>query len=230
MTKKRKKKKSIQKSFRKTVFTYDQYWNVQYTELLSDKTEKDFKTIIKARSADLAKLYLKKKIKEDSAGSKLKSFSIFMFHKDGEINTINLSLADWESIKDASFPNEVGILFKYENPRPEGYTNRFNRQTQSGTPLHGFKKGHAYIAKKNQYTSEQKRYMLYNGKWYPWPKQEREALKEKIILNFKSNGNSRVKTSKALGFSSCRPLKKLLDEKFTEIDWSKDFPSPRSKK
>ena len=102
MIKKRKKKKNIQKSFRKSVFTYDQYWNVQYTELLPDKTEKDFKTIIKARSADLAKLYLKKKIKEDSPGSKLKAFSIFMFHRDGEINAVNISLTDWELIKDAS--------------------------------------------------------------------------------------------------------------------------------
>ena len=41
------------------------------------------------------------------------------------------------------------------------------------------------------------------------------------------NNNSRIKTAKALGYSSSKALKKLMDEKFIEINWSKDYPPPR---
>lgn len=224
---KRSKKKNVQHKFRNSIFKYDQYWNVQYTERFIDGSEKDYKTIIKARSADLAKLYLKKKTKEDTASSKIKSVIVFMFHKDGEVNGISLSIGDWSLIREASFPNEVNILFKYEQPRPQGYTNRFNFVKQGSKPKNGFKKGHGRIGKRQKYSKKQKAYMIYEGKWIPWPKEEREALKEKIIINLKMNNNSRIKTAKALGYSSSRALKKLLDEKFIEINWSKDYPPPR---
>lgn len=224
MKKRGRKKHTCQLKFRKTIFQYDQYWNIHYTELFADGKEKDFKTVIKARSADLAKRYLKKKVSQDSPKSKIKSFTVFMFHRNGEVNGINLSTEDWSLIRKCSFPNEVNILFKYENPRPKGYTNRFNSQAQGKNPRNGFKKGHAYIAPKKLYTKEEKSKMKYEGGWRPWPKAEREALKEKIIYNFKLNKNSRIKTAKALGFTSSRALKKLLDEKFIEINWAKEFP------
>ena len=220
-------KKSKQLKFRSTKFQFDQYWNVHYTEKSADGAEKDYKTIIKSRSADLAKQILKNKIREDSPGSKIKSLFVFMFHKDGEINAIGLSIEDWRCIKEASFPNEVNILFKYESSRPEGYTNRFNYIKQGSKPKNGFKKGHAYIPQKNQYSNLEKAHMKWNGKWLPWPREDREALKEKIIINFRLHNNSRVKTAKALGYLSSKPLKKLLNSKFIEIDWEKDYPPPK---
>ena len=222
------KKKSKQSEFRSVKFQFDQYWNVQYTEKKEDGSEKDYKTVIRARSCELAKEILKKKIKSDFPKSKVKSVMIYMFHKDGEINDNPLCIKDWAAIKESAFPNEVNVLFRYENPRPEGFTNRFNAVTQGSRPNNGFKKGHAYIPKRKQYSAEEKSHMIYkDGKWRKWPKAEREALKEKIIINFKLHNNSRGKTAKALGYTSPKALKKLLDNKFTEIDWNKEYPLTR---
>lgn len=216
------KKKPIQSVYRNTHFQFDQYWNIHYTERFANNTEKDFKTIIKARSYYLACKYLKKKVKQDTPSSKVKSVTGFMLHKDGEINGVTLSIKDWSLIRTASFPNEVNLLFKYLQPRPEGYTNRFNHITQ-GKKV--FKKGHIYIAPKNQYTKEQKTQMLYEGgKWVAWPKAEREALKDKIKINLKLYNNNRTLTAKALGFATSRPLRRLMRDKFPEVDWNKEYP------
>ena len=220
------KKRKAQSVFRKTYFHFDQYWSVHYTEKYCNGKEKDFKTVIKARSSDLAKEILVKKTKEDHPEVKLKAITTFMFHKDGEINGVHLNMGDWALIRQACFPNEVSIIFKYNQPRPKGYNNRFNKQTGSRTGL--FKKGNnsRRIVHHKQYTREEKSKMLFKGKWVPWPESEREALKERIIFLFKAFDNNRTAVSKKLGFPSPKSLRKILDEKFIEIDWAKDFPIP----
>lgn len=221
----RKKRKS-QVMFRKTVFQFDQYWSIHYTEKYSDGKEKDFKAVIKARSSELAKEILIKKTKEDFPAVKVKAITAFMFHKDGEINGIHLNMDDWALIRQASFPNEVNIIFKYSQPRPKGYSNRFNKMSGSRTGL--FKKGNDFRRNNyhKQYTRKEKSKMIFKGKWVPWSESEREALKERIIFLFKAFGNNRTVVSERLGLASTKSLKKLLCEKFIEIDWEKDFPPP----
>lgn len=223
--KKGRRPKNIQAKWRKTHFSFDQYWQAHFTIKFDDGSEKDFKSIIKARSAKLAKNILKSKIQSDHPGSKLKSDLFFMLHKNAEINQHILTVEDWCDVKKCSFPNEVNILFKYFSPRPEGYTNRFNAQSSPHVKT-GFMKGADARRKQSEkkYSKKEKAHLIYDGKLKPWPKQEREALKEKVIIALKLHNNNRSKAAKYLGFTTSRPLKKLMIEKFIEINWDKEFP------
>ena len=68
--------------------------------------------------------------------------------------------------------------------------------------------------------------MLWKGKWIEWPKEEREALKEKIQLHLSLNGNNRTEAAKSMGVQ-LRYLYKLMEKKFVEVNWAKEFPPPR---
>ena len=223
--KKVKKKKSMQQQFRSKDFKFDQYWNVHFTEKYKDGSEKDFKTVVKSRSALLAKEILTKKSKEDDNSVKIKSISCFMFHRNGEVNSVSLNIQDWSLIRKCSFPNEVNILFKHHKPRPEGYSNRFNALT--GTKKTYFSKKFHEVRKslnEEKYTKEEKSKMVYKGRWIAWPESEREALKERIILLLRANNNNRNVVSTKLGYANSRSLRKLMTEQFIEVDWDKDFP------
>lgn len=218
------KKVSTQQKHRRGKYSYDQFWSVHYTEVFSNKKERDYKVIIKAKSSDLAKKILKCKVKEDEPQHSIKSISIFMLRKDGSLNNLKLNLTDWEHIHKAAFPNGSNVLFKYLNPRPKGYNNRFNSVVAPKRSF--FKEGYRpdiYIP-----PEEEKPYWIYNGKWKPWPKKDRDSLKEKIILTLSFNDNCRTKTAKALGFSR-RYFYKLLKNKFVEVDWAKEYPPPKHK-
>lgn len=219
------KKRSIQVKLRNKIFSFDQYWCLHFTEKYADKSEKDFKCVIKARSADFAKKILLLKIKCDHPETKVKSIFAYMFRKKSEINTKPLNLKDWGHIKKCSFPNELDILFKYNHPRPVGYTNRFNSQS---SPKNRFKKGEDARRAPNRkiYTREQKANMLYDGSWKPWPKKDRDGLLEKVIILFKLHNNVRSKVAENLGIS-IKELKSLLNKKFIEINWEKDYPVSR---
>ena len=218
------KKYNSQLKYRRTKFSFDQYWKIGYTEHSRDGNELDYHTIIKARSADLAKKILIKKVKEDNPSHKIKSLQIFMFAHDTHIGGLKLNIKDWQCIKAASFPNFANHLFKHHKPRPEGYNNRFNKGKPPAKNK-AFQKGNKirpiHTAKK-----EEKPYMLWKGKWIEWPKAEREALKEKIQLHLSLNNNNRTEAAKSMGFK-LRYLYKLMEKKFVEVDWSKEFPPPR---
>ena len=219
------KKRSIQVKLRNEIFSFDQYWCLHFTERYVDGSEKDFKCVVKARSAYFAKKILLLKTKYDQPETKVKSISAYMFRRNSQINTKHLDLKDWDCIKKCSFPNELDILFKYHNPRPAGYTNRFNSQS---SPKNRFQKGEDTRRALNikTYTREQKAHMLYNGSWQPWPKKDRDGLLEKVIILLKLHNNVRSKVAENLGIS-IRGLKSLLDKKFIEIDWEKDYPVSR---
>ena len=168
MAKRGKKSKNRQIAFLKTVFQYDQYWSVHYTEYNnSDISGKDYKTIIRARSAELAKDILRNKVSEDNKISKVKALCIFMLHKDSTVNDLSLNLKDWDCIHKSAFPNEVNTLFKFDCIRPDGHTNRFNSMKQGSSPKTGFKKGHKGFPIP-QYTVEEKSKMIWKrGKYVP---------------------------------------------------------------
>ena len=217
------KKQNSQFKYRNKKFSFDQYWKLDYTEYDSKGNELDFQVVIKARSADLAKKILTKKVKEDNPSHKIKALQIFMFAHDTALANLRLNIKDWQCIRNASFPNFANHLFKYNKPRPKGYNNRFNKGTPPKKSL-GFQKGNKirpiHTAKK-----EEKPYMLWRGKWVEWPKEEREAMKEKIQLHLSLNGNNRTRAAKSMGIP-IRSLYKLMEKKFVEVDWQKEFPPP----
>lgn len=217
-----KKQRSIQAKLRKEKFSFDQYWSVQFTEVFANRSEKDYKTIIKARSADLAKEILQCKIKKDNPKHRAKAIQLFMLRPDGQINGYFLTTKDWSHIHRASFPNVANVLFKCYKPRPEGYTNRFNKK--DATCCNRFKKGEKY----RFYIppDEEKPYWKWDGKWKPWPKKERENLKEQMILALSLNNNSRTLAAKAMGLGR-RHFYKLMNKKFVEVNWDKKYPAPK---
>jgi hypothetical protein len=214
------KKTPVQSKFRKQKFTYDQYWGVHYTEILKDKSELDYQSVIKARSAECAINILTKKTSEDNCGHKIKSVQVFMFSHESKLYNLKLNIEDWKHIRACSFPNFANHLFKHHKPRPKGYKNRFNKGVAPKNGI-GFKKGNTIRA--NSVSEEEKPYMQFKGHWIPWPKEEREALKEKVQLHLSLNNNNRTYAAKSLGIH-VRYLHKLMKQKFVEVDWDKDFP------
>lgn len=219
------KKYNSQLKYRRAKFSFDQYWKIGYTEHSRNGNELDYHTIIKARSADLAKKILIKKVKEDNPSHKIKSLQIFMFAHDTHIGGLKLNIKDWQCIKAASFPNFANHLFKHHKPRPEGYNNRFNKGKPPAKNK-AFQKGNK-IRPIHTATKKDKPYMLWKGKWIEWPKEEREALKEKIQLHLSLNNNSRTEAAKSMGIQR-RYLYKLMEKKFVEINWPKKFPPPKA--
>jgi hypothetical protein len=216
------KRKHIQYKLLKTTFSYDQYWSILYTQVFEDNAEKDYRSIVKAHSAELARNILYTKTKEDHPRSKLKSVTIVMLRHQGYINKLMLNIEDWEHIKNSSFPNLANHLFKYEMPRPEGYINRCGNNIPSNKG-HKFKKGNT-MAPRVKLSAQEKSVMLYQrGKWIPWKASDRNALKAKIILALESHSNNRTRAAQFLGFSATK-LTSLMKGKFIEVDWDKEYP------
>lgn len=218
------KKSNRQTKYKKQKFSYDQYWYILYTEISSDKTELDFKTIIKARSASSAKAILNKKVKEDDESAKVKSFQIFMLCSKCRVDGLRLNIEDWSHIHKAAFPNAANHLFKYIIPRPKHFNSRYGF-TRQPTNAKKYTKGHKL---NSTVPDSQKPYMQCRfGKWVPWPKEEREAFKEKIKLHLSLNDNNRTRAAKSLGVYP-RTLNRWMTEKFVDVDWRKEFPPPKS--
>jgi len=93
-------------------FEVPQYWKACYKEINANGEVLEFKTVLRAKSKDFARKILSKKIKEDSPGSSLNSARFYRFHRLSEVNGRKISITDWAHIRNASFPNEVNILFK----------------------------------------------------------------------------------------------------------------------
>jgi len=216
------KQRHIQYKLLKTTFSYDQYWSISYTQVFEDRFEKDYKSIVKARSAELARNILHAKINEDHPNSKLKSVTIVMLRHKGYINKLKLNIEDWEHIKNCAFPNLANHLFKYESTRPAGYKNRCSNHIPLNKSKR-FTKGNSSSVRE-KISDKQKSVMIFqSGKWVPWRSSERNALKSKIILALKFNKNNRTRTAEFMGISP-RKLSSLMKEKFIEVDWAKDFP------
>lgn len=124
----RPRSKIKQKVVRRRKFSHNQYWCVSYTECYKTGPERDFKTIIKARSAALAKGILKSRLKEDNNFLKIRSATTSMVHECWHIADLRkkLSIKQWESIRNVSFPNDWNKVFKFEKKRIDGQFNRYN--------------------------------------------------------------------------------------------------------
>jgi len=198
-------KRSSQYKFRRKSFPFHQYWLMYFTHQYQDASEKDFMCFIKAKSYFLAKSILVLKSKEDYEGVKVKAILGYMLHKDYK-NTSNqkkLSIEDWSDIKASSFPNINNFLFKKEIPRPEGYTNRFNKSTAKDCKNIGFKKGSENWSAKHRkntsrHVSKRKGLIWNGGGWVPWDKEERKKTKNQLINALVLNGDNRKKAAEYL--------------------------------
>lgn len=218
------KKIKRQDHFKKEKFSFDQYWYIIYTEASKNKAEQDYKTIIKARSASSARSILTNKVKEDDSSAKIKGVQTFMLCDKFRLDGLRFNLEDWSHVKNCAFPNFANHLFKHAIPRPKHFVSRYGSLNvpKSGTL---FKKGNRHQIKKIK--EEDKPYMKCKfKKWVPWPKEERESLKEKIKLHLSLNNNNRSHAAKSLKVNP-KTLYRWMNEKFVEVDWQKDFPPPK---
>ena len=94
------------------VFEYGQFWKINYTETRLDGQKFNFNTIIYSRSKNFALEILEKKTDEDNPGSEVSHIDIDRITSRSKIKDRKLSIVDWGHIRNASFPNEVNILFK----------------------------------------------------------------------------------------------------------------------
>ncbi len=109
---KAKKKESTKLDSKKT-FPYSQYWKVSYSCLFPKGNSIKFKSVIIARSEANAKKFLFKKIKEDTPDLEVSGIRISMFDKSTLIRGKKISTLNWLDIKNSAFPNELNVLFKY---------------------------------------------------------------------------------------------------------------------
>lgn len=107
------KKKEATKLGTKKTFSYSQYWQVSYLCLSPKGDSIKFKSVIMARSEANAKMFLLKKIKEDDPDLEVSDICISMFDKFTLIRGKKISTLNWLDIKNSAFPNELNILFKY---------------------------------------------------------------------------------------------------------------------
>jgi len=130
--------KISQSKWRNTKFSHDQYWSLSYTEVDNQGGERDFKTIIKSRSAALAREILEERLKEDPSFNKIRSVTVSMIHKTwlGSAHRRSLSISEWKSIRNISFPNDWNRVFKFEKKRIKGQKNRFNVPSRPLTGEH----------------------------------------------------------------------------------------------
>lgn len=231
MKKKKRRNKGSQYKFRREVFDFDQYWNINYTEKYKDGSEKDFKTFIRSKSYDLAKKILIEKLNAEDSHVKVKAVQGFMFHGNYKIhNNRRLTFENWEQIKKASFPNYNNILFKKEITRKEGYTNRFNRTDITHILSIGFKKGKDNWSHQNRkgiyLPIEERQGMIYKGKWVKWDKDEMEKTKTQIIETFKLLKNNRCKTAEYLKIGR-NTLYKMMSRIEPLTWWNENYPYVR---
>lgn len=215
------RKKPCQTVFRKTEYSFDQYWNIAYTEVHKDGSEKDFKTFLKANSYKNAKNILKMKLLEE--GVKIKSLQGFMFHADykGSGNK-KLTIKNWQQIKSASYPNENDHLFKHFVERPEGYSNRYNKTNYNHLKKIGFKKGpqsYSTLHRKGKHLPIEKRIgkRWTGAEWVEWDKKEMALTKARIVEALISCNHSRKKAAAYLNMGRTQ-LYKLM-KRISGLEW-----------
>lgn len=224
------KSKNPQANFRRTKFPYNQHWKLQYTEMYEDDSEKDFLCFIKAKSYDIAKDILVRKSIEVNPSVKIKAIQGFMFHKDFKFKSGHkLEVNMWSYIKSASFPNISNTLFKKEIPRDSSKSNRFNTTDINHIKKIGFKKGKDNWAYRNRkgvvLPLEDRKGMIYRGKWVKWDKDEIKRTKHSIISALISHDNNRTRAAESLGIRR-NALHKIMS-RIPDIDWSKEYPPPK---
>ena len=238
----RRRSKIKQSEVRKKKFAHDHYWCIGYTQLYHQGEERDFRVIIKARSSELAKEILKTRLLDDDNFKKTRSITCSMIHECWYISTLRkpLTIGQWESIRNVSFPNDWNRLFKFEKKRIKGQTNRFNVPPTVLSPQHKKKLRDAANKLVNKYVRgtfkplcpELKKechrdaYKTQHGqrKGFASIQNKRQAAQElsflkKTLKDCHGNIQWAADTSGIERSGFYRAL-----NRFPEVDWRKDFP------
>tara|TARA_Y100000361_G_C11161538_1_gene347727 strand:- start:6810 stop:7874 length:1065 start_codon:yes stop_codon:yes gene_type:complete len=232
-----KNSKSLQQQFRNKKFDYHQYWDILYIEDYTDGSHKTFSTIVKAKSAFLAKKIIRQKIDEDNPGTKVKFYQINMFHKNYYSKKYGkLGVAEWSNIRAAAFPNISNVLHKKHMPNLDGLRESKReslariRKLKGLEDRIGFKKGADNWSTMHRWKEalpeeEREGKIWTGGAWVDWDKEDMEKVKNKIINALIINNNVRMKAAEYLGID--RNALRMLMSRIPNFDWNKDYPPPK---
>tara|TARA_R100000808_G_C2142851_1_gene150632 strand:+ start:940 stop:2019 length:1080 start_codon:yes stop_codon:yes gene_type:complete len=241
-----------QYEFNRTDYGFDVYWFVYFTYVYYEpKHEKDYKTVIKAPSADKAKSLLRAKVKREHPKNSIKSlktYKIHAYYACSGVRSKPLSPKEWEAIRAISFPNSLDKLHLIEKPRKPGQTNYFDRRITAKDLARlkkvGFQKGEENWTTLNPITDadrpppeERHLYRMKPGgragaSWEKIPPEERLAQRIEIGNALTETKGNRAAAARLMGMHK-KDLRRLMFEKHPEIDWNTEYPiggrPPRSK-
>ena len=95
-------------------YKYDQYYYIKYSLSSRFSSTNKYVSVVKARSASLAKEIVKLKLSRDYPNADLKFHSTQMFSQKSSFQRRMLSISDWQNIRTCAFPNISDHLFKYQ--------------------------------------------------------------------------------------------------------------------
>lgn len=239
------KKERPQKIFNSQELDYDVYWFVYFTWVYGDKSQKDFKTVIKACSSENAKEILLNKVKRDSKGSKIKCANTYRIHSRYNLGhhynkDKKLTIEQWEAVRGTAFPNTLDKLYLIEKPRKEGgevYNGRKYDKEKMKEQLekHGFKKGKDNWSVKNPISkanapAEHEKHLYRPAKggrrgqdYERIPESERRIERAMIAKALVASNGNRTMASELLGWDKKDLLTKM-KKKHPEIDWNTLYP------
>lgn len=106
--------KAKQSKLKDIQYKYDQYYYIKYSLSFRFSPTKKYVSVVKARSASLAKEIVKLKLSRDYPNADLKFHSTQMFSQQSSFQRRKLSISDWQNIRTCAFPNISDHLFKYQ--------------------------------------------------------------------------------------------------------------------
>ncbi len=244
---KRPRSKIKQKTVRRKKFSHNQYWCLSYTECYQSGLERDFKTIIKARSAALAQEILISRLQEDPQFLKVRSVSSSMVHECWHIADLRrkLSIEQWEAIRNVSFPNDWNKVFKFEKKRNKGQLNRYNVPSRALSDAHKAKLAKAcnklvevHIKDSFKPLCPELRALCSSPKYCKnssqrkgfTTKRDEEHMEmelnylKKVMKKYHGNINWAADGTKTNRSSFRRALKR-----FPEVDWKSEFPLTKTR-
>jgi len=234
-----KKRKNIQFKSSRKKFAHNQYWVLHYTECYKDKSERDFKVFLKAKSAKLALEILDLKLSENKNFSKRKASHIYILHKKYGKHSVGSSrIVFWDAVRSTAFPNEFDKLFKIEKKRFEGQIGRRN-----WSPPKNYKKSdeeirvfieagreHNRNKTKNWFSALSKYGKSHSDRRGRTNYNDSEVAKKELesILFVMDGTKGNVNHAKDILRISHRSLMNRMIF-FEEIDWKKRYPNPPSR-
>jgi len=225
-------KSNVQNKHRFKKFSSNQYWVVHFSEMLGGELLGNYRTLIKARSGELAKEILLKRISEENKDIKLISILFYFFHKGFSRFSgvkLNSSISTWDHIRKISFPNEFNKIFKLEKDKKYSYLHPMGRGEQ-----HVSKElNNARIARLKKFSDKKRGCVLPKS---PEAKKQfgkktyvslRDISFKKMEIKFlkglmKKNKGNKSACGDELGITSSAFRRYL--KKFDEIDWNKEYP------
>tara|TARA_B110000196_G_scaffold317461_1_gene330660 strand:+ start:4904 stop:6118 length:1215 start_codon:yes stop_codon:yes gene_type:complete len=225
-------KSNVQNKHRFKKFSSNQYWVVHFSEMLGGELLGNYRTLIKARSGELAKEILLKRISEENKDIKIISILFYFFHKGFSRFSgvkLNSSISTWDHIRKISFPNEFNKIFKLEKYKKYSYLHPMGRGEQ-----HVSKElNNARIARLKKFSDKKRGCVLPKS---PEAKKQfgkktyvslRDISFKKIEIKFlkglmKKNKGNKSACGDELGICSSGFRRYL--KKFDEIDWDKEYP------